>query len=119
MDELAMIPSEVGGRTWQKGDYDFETEFGWQTPFQEDDYAEGVTKADYDDISITGGDVPHYFIYVQKDGEGSFTTTLTATNGPRVARSGMASPYGDRPSRHAESIEKAQEDVLSMMKHLG
>lgn len=107
----------IGGRTWQADEYGFNTEFGWKTPFKPGDYADGLSLEDYEDIDILGGDVPQYFVFLQKQTDGTYQTTLLGTNNPRLPRPGMASPIGDT-LRTAESLEDAMIHVRDLMNRI-
>lgn len=105
----------VGSRKWSADRYDWDGEWGWKTPFQPDDYADGIGPEDYEDIDILGGDVPQYFVFVQEQQDGTYEVSISATNGPRLPRPGMAGPIGGDDFRTAESLDEAMSDVRELM----
>jgi hypothetical protein len=109
----------VGGREWKPSDgYDWNGEWGWQTAFTEDDYADGISLEDYEDIHILGGDVPQYFVFIQEQQDGTYQTSISATNGPRLPRSGMASPIGGDDYRETTSLADAVAAARDLMKRI-
>lgn len=116
-----MEPSEVPrsmtieGREWQKDSYGFEVEFGWKTPFRDDEYDWDPEEVDF---NILGGDVPHYFVFIQEQPDESYTVELSSTNGPDYHRSGMAERLGGKDGGTTDSLEDAVTLAKSLMKRV-